>query len=240
MIRKEKMRLNNKGSALVSVLVVTIFISILATTMLYVSAQNYQMKYTDYQNKQSFYGAEHALDSLKAIMIADVQTAYEEAYHEVMRNYLLKGTVQGRKECYQEAYLKKLNELWDGRLAAAGGDCVKMMRDFMTDNGIASDVAERIYKVEGYGESEVTSTETSGGVTTTMTGKQFTIKGVRAMYTSGNYTTFLYTDIGIALPELDLSVDSSQTLSGTAAQRKLIALTDCVLYMNWRRADYEE
>mgnify|MGYP006990336626 CR=1 FL=1 len=27
--------------------------------------------------------------------------------------------------------------------------------------------------MEGYGESEVTSTETSGGVTTTMTGKQF-------------------------------------------------------------------
>ena len=26
---------------------------------------------------------------------------------------------------------------------------MKMMRDFMTDNGIASDVAERIYKVEG-------------------------------------------------------------------------------------------
>lgn len=240
MIKKKLKRLDNKGSALVSVLVVTIFISILATTMLYVSAQNYQMKYTDYQNKQSFYGAEHALDSLKALMIEDVQSAYEEAYHEVMRNYLLKNTIQGRKECYQEAYLKKLNELWDGRLTAAGGDYVKMMRDFMTDRGIADDVAERIYKVEGYGESEVKSTESSGGVTIEITGKQFTVKGIRAMYTSGNYTTFLYTDIGIALPELNLSVDSSQAFSGTAANRELIVLTDCVLYMNWRRADYEE
>ena len=189
------------------------------------------MQYTDYQNKQSFYGAEQALDSLKSVLVEDVQEAYLVAYKEVMRNFLSK-SAQERKEKYQETYLNELKKIWDGRLAAAGGDPVVMMQELMKSKGVASDVAERIYKVEGYGEF------TSSSETTV--GKQFAIKGVRAMYTSGNYTTFLYTDIGITLPELDLSIDSSQSLSGSATDRRLIDLTDCVLYMNWRKADYDE
>lgn len=241
MFHKKKDRLNDKGSALVSVLVVTAFISIIATTMLYVSAQNYQMKYTDYQNKQSFYGAEEALDSLKSLMVEDVQKAYLAAYKEVMNSFLKSGTAQARKECYQDAYIKELQKIWDDRLSAAGGDNLVMMREFMTNEGhLSEDVAKRIYKVEGYGVSDTSSSVTTGGVTTTTTGKQFTIRGIRAKYTSGNYTTFLYTDIGIALPELDLSVESSQSFSGTAKDRELIALTDYVIYMNWRKADYDE
>lgn len=231
MKKKKKGRLGDSGSALVSVLVVTVFISIIATTMLYVSAQNYQMKYTDYQNKQSFYGAEQALDSLKSVLVEDVQEAYLAAYKEVMRNFLSK-SAQERKEKYQETYLNELKKIWDERFAAAGGDPVVMMQELMKSKGVASDVAERIYKVEGYGEF----TSSSGATV----GKQFAIKGIRAKYTSGNYTTFLYTDIGITLPELDLSIDSSQSLSGSATDRKLIDLTDCVLYMNWRKADYDE
>ena len=232
MNRKKKNRLDDKGSALVSVLVVTVFISIIATTMLYVSAQNYQMKYTDYQNKQSFYGAEKALDSLKALLVEDVQEAYLAGYQETTKNFL-KMSAQQRKEHYQEVYLEKLQEIWEGRLTAAGGDPVKMMQDFMTAKGVDPDVAERIYRVDGYA---VITTSSSGSAT----GKQFVINGIRSKYTSGNYTTFLYTDIGLALPELDLSVENSQTFSGSTADRDLIALTDYVVYMNWRRADYEE
>lgn len=225
-MNRKNVRLDNRGSALVSVLVVTVFISILATTMLYVSAQNYQMKYTDYQNKQSFYGAEKALDSLKALLVKDVQDAYEEAYKEVSKNFLIKSADQ-RKECYQQAYLDELEKIWQKRFTDAGSDPVKMIQDFMTAQGVDVDTAKRIYSVGGYA---VVTTASSG----TATGKQFVINGVRAKFTSGNYTTFLYTDIGLALPALDVSD------SGSTVGQGLIDLTDCVVYMNWRRADYEE
>ncbi|MDE7207365.1 MAG: hypothetical protein K2N90_09470, partial [Lachnospiraceae bacterium] len=69
----KEIKLNNRGSALISVLVVTTFITIIATTMLYMAAMNYQQKLTDYQNKESFYDAEKSLDELKSLLVADVQ-----------------------------------------------------------------------------------------------------------------------------------------------------------------------
>lgn len=234
MDRKKRSRLNNRGSALVSVLVVTVFISIIATTMLYVSAQNYQMKYTDYQNKQSFYGAEKALDSFKALLVADVEDAHLEAYQEVMKNY--NTSAQERQKCYQETYLEKLEEIWGGRLTAGAApeQMAEELQNFMIANGVDAEVAQRIYKVDGYA---VISTASS----VSTIGKQFVLIGVRSKYTSGNYTTFLYTDIGFSLPELDLSADSYLSVSpGSSSDRDLIALTDYVVYMNWRKADYDE
>lgn len=234
MDKKKKSRLNNRGSALVSVLVVTVFISIIATTMLYVSAQNYQMKYTDYQNKQSFYGAEKALDSLKALLVADVEEAHLEAYQKVMKNY--NTSAQERQKCYQETYLEKLEDLWGGRLTAGAApeQMAVELQNFMIANGVDAEVAQRIYKVDGYG---VISTASS----VSTIGKQFVLIGVRSKYTSGNYTTFLYTDIGFSLPELDLSADSYLSVSpGSSSDRDLIVLTDYVVYMNWRKADYDE
>lgn len=230
---KTKQILNNRGSALVSVLVVTAFISIIATTMLYVSAQNYQMKQTDYQNKQSFYGAEEALDNLKVILVKDIETAYAEAYEDTMGNFLkLKELGKDRKEYYQEKYIENLQKIWDERFGLAS-DNLEMIRNLMIAEGLDPEMAKRIYRVDGYGISSET-TETGG------TEKRFVIKGIRAKYTSGNYTTFIYTDICLALPSVDLSAESYTSSADPAVDRETIALTDYVIYMNWRKADYDE
>lgn len=233
-------KLNNKGSALVSVLVVTAFITIIGTTMLYISAQNYQMKQTDYQNKQSFYEAEKAIDSLKALLVEDVQKAYLAAYKDTMNNYLKLVTSKDRKEYYQQCYLDNLQEIWDDRIG--GGDKTTAVKNYMITKGLSAE-ADCIYKVEGYGIASTTVTDPVTGEEKTE--KQFVINGVRAKFTSGAYTNFLYTDICLALPELDLTVDKSAEVIGgtpapTSTQRETIALTDYVVYMNWRKADYYE
>lgn len=229
----KKRKLNNGGSALVSVLVVTVFISIIATTMLYVSAQNYQIKQTDYQNKQSFYGAEEALDNLKVILVKDVETAYRTAYEDTMNNFLkVKELGKSRKEYYQNAYIEALQKIWDDRQAVAA-DNVEMVRNLMVAEGLDAELAKRIYKVESYGVSTVAEADGT-------TKKQFVIKGIRAKYTSGNYTTFIYTDIGIALPSIDLSTEAFTSSAEPYVERETIALTDYVIYMNWRKADYDE
>lgn len=242
----KKRKLNNKGAALVSVLVVTAFITIIATTLLYMSAQNYQMKQTDYQNKQSFYGAERAVDELKNVLIDDVQEAYKAAYEDTAKNFLKLGDAVSRKEHYQAAYIDKLQEIWDTRLAAAVGadnaeKNVYMVRELMKSAGLSDEIANCIYQVDGFGISDTSTTGVGpSGATVTTTKKQFVIRGVRSKFTSGNYTTFIYTDIGLALPDIDLSVDASQTYAGTAKPRETIALTDYVIYMNWHKADYDE
>ncbi|MDE6518408.1 MAG: hypothetical protein K2L18_11285, partial [Acetatifactor sp.] len=68
-----KSKLNNDGSAIVTVLVVVAFITILATIMLYVSGMNFQMKVADYRTKESFYQAETPVEELRAQLVKDVE-----------------------------------------------------------------------------------------------------------------------------------------------------------------------
>ena len=219
--------MNNKGAALISVLVITTFISILATTMLYVAAMNFQQKQTDYQNKQSFYGAEKALDELKSIMVKDVQTAYVEAYNKTVRNFLRMDATQ-RKAYFQEVFMDTLKETWEDRETVSGSK-LGAVQSVMT--GAYAAEAASFYKVYDYGVYE--TTDPSGEKL-----QKFALKGVQVKYTVGNYTTFLYTDICLEPPAVDWSAES---FSGTTelVEREKIAFTDYVSYVNWRKADYE-
>ena len=52
---------NNKGVALITVMVTILFLSIVATAMLYISMTNYSMKYSNIKGKQNFYDADASL-----------------------------------------------------------------------------------------------------------------------------------------------------------------------------------
>lgn len=244
----KKWKLNNEGAALISVLVVTTFITIIATTMLYMATTNYRQKQTDYQNKQSFYGAEKALDELKCVLVADVQEAYLEAYNETAKNFLVE---TDRTAYYQEAFMKALNEKWKKDVDDPGLDLsnvsslatlsepqkklVAAIQKRMKENHFALDSMEYeesakcFYKVDSY------------GVYNDSGARKFALKGIQVKCTSGNYTTFLYTDICIEPPEVNWSDHyTTVTDAGDIEQRKRIPFTDYVYYTNWHRADYDE
>lgn len=50
---------NNRGAALVSVMIAIAFIAILASSLLYMAYSNYKMKVVNYESKTNFYGTEH-------------------------------------------------------------------------------------------------------------------------------------------------------------------------------------
>jgi len=226
----KRRKLNNRGAALISVLVVTTFITILATTMLYVAAMNFQQKQTDYQNKQSFYGAEKALDELKSILVEDVQTAYVKAYNKTTREFLTLGTEDARTSYFQEEFMNELKKTWNDRVHDEG-DMLKAVQSVMTDAYAAEKGS--FYKVKDYGVYQ--TTDPSGVIK-----KKFALRGVQVKYTAGNYTTFLYTDICIEPPKVNWGVDKYTENSGAAVDRENIAFTDYVSYVNWRKADYDD
>ncbi|MDE7266043.1 MAG: hypothetical protein K2N89_01080 [Lachnospiraceae bacterium] len=220
-----RLKLNNKGAALITVLVITTFITILATTMLYVAATNFQQKQTDYQNKQSFYKAEKALDELKSILVKDVQTAYVEAYNKTTRNFLSK-TAAEREAYFQDIFMDTLKKTWEKRVTDSG-DLLGAVQSMMTGEYAAE--AASFYKVSDYGVYE----------NDTHTLQKFALRGVQVKYTEGNYTTFLYTDICLEPPVVDWSAESFST-STDLVDREKIAFTDYVSYVNWRKADYDD
>lgn len=251
-VNRKKRKLNDRGAALVSVLVVTMFITILATTMLYMAAMNYQQKLTDYQNKESFYEAEKALDELKSLMVQDLQEAYVYAYNKTSGQLLLLKTGDARRDYFQDRFMEKLNQIWFGRVKQAKSAdstlddakaLVAAVRSVMTAKGGAyAAEAGCIYKVDNYGVYEIADSSGGGAATSR---RKFVLKGVQAKAASvsaaGTYTTFLYTDICLEPPAVDWSTDGFIEFTGTAAQeRDKIAFTDYVSYINWHKADYDE
>ena len=80
-------RLNDKGSALVTVIVACAVIGLLAVVSLWVSLINYQMKITDTKVKSNFYSAESVLDQICVGLQSNVSDAYNKAYTTTMQKY---------------------------------------------------------------------------------------------------------------------------------------------------------
>lgn len=66
---------NNRGAALVSILIAVTFITIIATSLLYISASNYKMKVANSESKKNFYKGEGELMTLSTKIRSDLTTS---------------------------------------------------------------------------------------------------------------------------------------------------------------------
>ena len=113
--RKLNKSLDDRGSAIVTVIVVCAFITIIATTMIYISARNFETKQVDYQNKTSFYQAEEALDTLKSLLVEDVNDSFKYAYADTMANAVDHKGTPNLSHYYAKSYTETLSSVWAGR-----------------------------------------------------------------------------------------------------------------------------
>ena len=78
---------DNKGSAMVVVIIAMAFIGILASVLMYMSLLNYQMKANNLQAKDNFYSAETVLDEIRVHMEEQVSSSLGTAYTQIIENY---------------------------------------------------------------------------------------------------------------------------------------------------------
>lgn len=213
---------DNHGSALVTVVVVTVFISILATTLLYVALRNFQIKQTDYQNKQNFYAAEAALEELRTIMTIDASDACAYAYKAAMSEYAVVNA-DTRRHLYNEAFVKYLTDLWNTRVSAAGGDWLAAVK---VQTGLQTNSADCITAL-----NMVTPTASD------LDKGYFMLQGVQAEVSDGNgFTTVITTDIYMVAPELDWTIENFVSLpGGVTPEKKQIEMSDYVVFTNWKK-----
>ncbi|MBQ3515742.1 MAG: hypothetical protein IJA29_00830 [Lachnospiraceae bacterium] len=72
---KKRWLKDNRGAALVSVMIAVAFIAILASTLLYMAYSNYKMKVVNYEAKVNFYGTEHDMTVLSTNIRNEVAKA---------------------------------------------------------------------------------------------------------------------------------------------------------------------
>ncbi len=254
MVNREKngnKKLNNKGSALVVVIVVIAFIAILATLILYLSVMNFQMKGNDYRTKVSFYGAEVPLEELRVQLAVDMSEACEVAYVNVMTQYdvLMDASGSTRKNAYAMAIFNELGSIWNTRNAVptGGTDWVegikKALNDtssdeyhvisgaptLMTCSDADCDCAYHIIVMDMASGNRLEFDDAE---------KKATLHDIKVVYTENSFTSVITTDFCFYIPEYDWSMESySNTWTdGTSTiNRTKIDYEKCVVYLNWAK-----
>ncbi len=200
-------REDNRGSALVMVIVVGAFLSIIASVMIFVSSMNLQTKKIDVGNTVSFYKGETVLEQLKGQLLADVASAYEDAYNDTIVEYA-KFCEPGyraddRKYLYRQRFVRNLRQIIEAR-EDAEHSLLSALRSM-----VPAEYAGALVSVD-----EMTVDETSGFVY---------IKGIKVQYTDTNqFVSMIQTDFCVEAP----------SFIGESTE---VPFLDTVFYMNWEK-----
>lgn len=245
-MRNRIKHLDNRGSALLTVILVVTFMTILGTILMYITSMNYQIKQADYQNKRNFYTGEEALEEMKGLLIKDVSDAALLAYEDMSVYYASLDSEDMRNSMYYSFFYTRMDELIADRMtmygsvdnwmnnysytsqldhpsAGAGtGFTVEMNLDkYDSNNNGSLDASEAIEKREDKG--------------------YYLIKGIKVKYVDPETynTTKITTNFKITPPPIDWSANGTITTlpSGVDANvvgnKEKVTPEDCVIYSDW-------
>lgn len=223
-------RLNNDGAALISVMAVAIFLSVIATTIVYISGKNFQIKANDYQNKNTFYQAEMALDEFKGALASDVSEAFNFAYGDIMPNYVDKGSGDARNEEYKKKFFDYLYYKWTG--ATKYGTDIPTKDDAGNNVTHVTVAGESIYKTaENYAEKaglenfkkyfipedkiDASGDEKMCVAYDDKRPGRFILKNIRVSCTKNGYSSYICTDIAMEAPSYYMGITAPPAGGGT-------------------------
>lgn len=223
-MRKAGRKLNNAGAALVTVIVVIAFISVMVTVLLYSSSVNFYMKTTDMRIKASFYDAETTLEEIRAALVKRAGDAYEKAYLDTMNHYASEGTPSAREDKFKRAFAEAFEDEWNKAEVSYGGDTLGFLKTMVgTDSG-RQDGLDR-----GEGEIKLEINAAEG---------YLILKNLRVTHVNGDYVSIIETDFIIRAPEISWNITASATAladGDNVAERKEIDMVNCVNYLNWTK-----
>lgn len=223
--RRRWHKLNNTGSAIVTILVVVTFLTILATVMLYISGVNYQMKVTDYHTKESFYQAETPVEELRAQLVKDTEAAFAEAYTAAMSEYSSMDATS-REANYRQLFCEVMNRIWYDR-------CGYIPESTNLDWTAGISAVVQPATGGAFWNVEITSSAGEWDSDLAISQGQLILEGVTFTYDSpSQYTSIISTDYCITIPWVNWSDDYTEIALMEESQ---LDFSDCVNYMNWTK-----
>ncbi|MCH5263502.1 MAG: hypothetical protein J1F42_11350 [Lachnospiraceae bacterium] len=107
----KKNKRDDKGSAIVIVIIAMALIGILASTILWAAYLNYRIKVNDLKVKNSFYSAETVVEQILAGVKKNiVSESINEAYQEVLSNWDALGSDENRQSYFITAYVEAVED----------------------------------------------------------------------------------------------------------------------------------
>ncbi|MBD5445050.1 MAG: hypothetical protein HDR29_05805 [Lachnospiraceae bacterium] len=210
-----QLKQDNKGAAMVMVLVIIMFISILAAILMFVSYLGYQMRLMDKRGKDTFYDAETVLDEINTGLQEEASEAMAEAYNKVMTNYAAYDSTVMRSSEFYRTYINELKKRLQGSEPDGRYD-IKLLRSWLSDEIVGNttgteadgDRASRL-KFGTYG-AIVESNVTPEAYTLDYKESEYLkIKDLKVTYVDTNgYVSIISTDIKLMLPTVSFAQSS--------------------------------
>lgn len=205
---------DNRGSAMVMVLLIVMFIFILAAILMFTSYLGYQMRLLDKQGKDTFYTAETVLDEINTGIQEEASKAMSEAYGALMQNYAMYDSTTMRSSEFYRNYIDNLKERLQGS-AADGEYDISKFRDWLSDEVIGNEDTSQGYRASreafldgegGYGAIVESNVTPEKYMLIKTEGESLLIKDLKVTYVDQRgYVSMISTDIRLVLPEVSFA-----------------------------------
>ncbi|MBR4719015.1 MAG: hypothetical protein IKP31_02105 [Lachnospiraceae bacterium] len=195
---------NNKGSAIVVVIIALAFVGILAVTAMWLSMSNYRMKATDKGIKGNFYTAETVFEQIVAGLQGESSEAAAVAYRKVLQNYVSASGDEERYSRFVKFYKEELiNRLHDTTLGATARYDKTRIRSYL-DPVLQT-------RLDPTSPADGNKFEMTGVMEMSADNYDFiTLKGFKLEFTDDNgYYSVIETDIMITAPKVSFTMSSS-------------------------------
>ena len=190
-----KLKKDNKGSAIVMVMVAVAFVAILIATLFWVTMSNFFMKYSDTSIKNNFYSSETVLEQMKAGLQKEASDALMDTYDTALSSY-----AEGNGELYFESeYLTKVYSDYKDT-AEPNKFSIERLTDYV-DADLMDSANYRTVVTGTYGtKSEIQKT-----------GKEVQLKNVTVEFTNmkTGYVSVITTDFAIGIPNIGFTKSMS-------------------------------
>lgn len=183
------LKCDDRGSAIVVVIIAMALIGILVSAILWSSYMNYMIKLADIRNKNSFYSAETVMEQIMAGMQHEASAAITISYQDVMKNWEFDGNETNRFNRFGTTYLDTLVKNLTDPVMGTGFYSLKVLQDFVDDELFAG----------------VDLTEWESGIhrMEIVNNASLVLRNVRVYYTDANgYVSIVHTDITLDVPKL--------------------------------------
>lgn len=257
-----KLKLNNKGAALVMAILVIAFVSILTTILLYLANMNYQMKSTDFKTKDVFYNAEIPLETIRTRLVMDVAEASSVAYDTSVLNYANVNNAVRASE-YQTQFYNMVLETWETRCNNASSgttwDWVYGLEQLYA-SGVSPINSSDIHILKSTDWSDETGCSNASSctkpfhlildnsvadnqrlrvVTETIAGvdvNKLRLHGIKLVFSKNEFTSIIETNYNIIPPKVDLSIDNFiDDAPAEAIVRDDVNFETCVTYIGYKK-----
>ncbi len=195
------LKTDNRGSAIVVVIIALAFVGVLAASAMWMSIANYRMKATDKGIKSNFYTAESVFEEIVAGLQEESSNAAGKAYTRVLENYSSAGSDTERYSNFVKYYKEELvDALHDP------SDATKYRVSVITSY-LDPNLYDKLITNAKTGDKLTMNPATIEESTSTM--NYITLKNFKLEFTDDDgFYSVIETDIMITAPEISFTMSS--------------------------------